>query len=55
MLFVPNISEVAVIMKFDQGHQNSYVNVTLKTGKIAPEKCRRRTQNKSFRRSLKRY
>ena len=32
MLSVQNISKVAVTMKFDQGHQNSYVNITFKGG-----------------------
>ena len=32
MLSVQNISEVAVTKKFDQGHQNSYVNFTFKRG-----------------------
>ena len=30
MLSVQNISEVAVTMKFDQGHQNSHANATFK-------------------------
>ena len=45
MLSVQNISEVAVTMTFDQGHQNSYVNVTFKGG--YPEAKLERSRSKS--------
>ena len=54
MLSVQNISDAAVTIKFDQGHQNWHENSTF-TGdypkaEISPKICSRRTQNKSFRR-----
>ena len=56
-LSVQNISDVAVIIKFDQGHQNWHENNTFAEDypmaqfeRSRKKICSRRTQNKSFRR-----
>ena len=48
MLSVQNISEVAVTMKFDQGHRNSYVNITFKEGKAGKISSKKEDQKYKF-------